>query len=361
MPCYTKQHKTDCGIALHARTMSVCLLNQDGEIMGHQNFKAHPEAFLKVMAPSRAEVVVAVECLFTWYWLADLCAQEGMPFVLGHALYMKAIHGGKAKNDKIDAQKIALLLRGGMLPQAYVYPAAMRATRDLLRRRRHFMRKRAELLTHVQNPNSQSNLPEIGKKMAYKGNRGGVAERFPELAVQKSSEVDLALLGHDDDLLRDLELSLLRTAKPHNAHPRYLLRTVPGLGEILSLVLWYDIHAIDRFPRGQEFVSYGRLVKCPRESAGKRYGTAGAKIGNASLKGAFSETAVLFLRANPAGQQSLARLEKKHGQGKALTVLAHKLARAVSDMLKREVAFDIQPFFQSSGRGAGEPGASLDA
>jgi transposase len=51
-------------------------------------------------------------------WLADLCAAEGIPFVLGHALYMKAIHGGKAKHDKIDAQKIAVLLRGGMLPQA---------------------------------------------------------------------------------------------------------------------------------------------------------------------------------------------------------------------------------------------------
>ena len=79
-------------------------------------------------------MVVAVACIFTWYWLADLCAQEGSPFVLGHALYMNAIQGGTAKNDTIDAQKIALLLRGGMLPQAYVYPAAMRATRDLLRR-----------------------------------------------------------------------------------------------------------------------------------------------------------------------------------------------------------------------------------
>ena len=77
-------------------------------------------------------------------WLADLCAQEGIPFVLGHALYMKAIHGGKAKHDKIDAQNIAVLLRGGMLPQAYVYPSERRATRALLRRRIHFRRKRAE-------------------------------------------------------------------------------------------------------------------------------------------------------------------------------------------------------------------------
>jgi hypothetical protein len=81
--------------------------------------------------------------MFTWYWLADVCAAEGIAVELGHALAMKAIHGGKAKNDKIDSHKIAVLLRGGMLPQAYVYPVGMRATRDLLRRRLHLVRKRA--------------------------------------------------------------------------------------------------------------------------------------------------------------------------------------------------------------------------
>ena len=66
---------------------------------------------------------------------------------------------------------------------------------------------------------------------------------------------------------------------------------------------------------------------------------------------------MLFLRTNPAGQKYLARLEKKHGKGKALTVLAHKLARAVYDMLKRSIAFDLHTCLQSSGRGGGEPAA----
>src|SRR5438128_7883190 len=209
MRFYTKQHQFYCGIDLHARTMYLCVLNQDGEMLMHRNMPAGPEPFLKAVAPYRTDLVIAVECIFTWYWLADLCAQEGLPFVLGHALYMKAIHGGKTKNDKIDSQKIAVLLRGGMLPQAYVYPAAMRATRDLLRRRTHLMRKRAELLAHIQNTNSQYNLPEIGKKIAYKANRDGVAERFAEAAVQKTIEVDLALITYYDELLKDLELSLL--------------------------------------------------------------------------------------------------------------------------------------------------------
>jgi transposase len=118
MRFYTNQHKFYCGIDLHARSMYVCIVRHDGDILLHRNMKAAPEPFLKAGAPYRDGLVVAVECLFTWYWLADLCTQEGIPFVLGQALSMKAIHGGKAKNDKIDSQKIAALLRGGRLPQA---------------------------------------------------------------------------------------------------------------------------------------------------------------------------------------------------------------------------------------------------
>jgi transposase len=346
MRFYTKQHPFYCGIDLHARSMYVCILDQAGETLLHRNMAATPEALLKAIAPYRDQIVLAAECMFTWYRLADLCAREGIPFVLGHALYMKAIHGGKAKNDKIDAQKIAVLLRGGMLPQAYVYPAQMRATRDLLRRRMHLAHKRAELLAHVQNTNSQYNLPAIGKKIAYKANRDGVAERFADPAVQKSIEVDLALISYDDELLGDVERTIVTTAKQHDANTLYLLQTVPGIGKILSLVLLDEIHDIHRFPRVQDFVSYCRLVKCAKESAGKRLGTSGSKIGNAHLTWAFSEAAVLFLRDHPAAQKYLARLEKKHDTGKALTVLAHKLARAVYHMHQRQVAFDREKFFQ---------------
>ena len=120
MRFYTQQHKAYCGIDLHARSLYVCILSQDGEILLHRNMKTSPEPLLKAIAPYREDVGVAVECIFTWYGLADLCAQEQMPFVLGHALYMTAIHGGKATHDTIDAPKIAVLLRGGMLPQASV-------------------------------------------------------------------------------------------------------------------------------------------------------------------------------------------------------------------------------------------------
>jgi hypothetical protein len=117
MRFYNRQHHHYCGIDLHVKTMYVCILDAAGQVLVHRNVKSTPDAFLEVVAPYRDDLVVAAESMFTWYWLADLCAADGIAFVLGHALAMKAIHGWKAKNDKIDSHKIVSLLRGSLLPQ----------------------------------------------------------------------------------------------------------------------------------------------------------------------------------------------------------------------------------------------------
>jgi len=344
MRFYNRPHQYYCGIDPHVKTMYVCILNGAGQVLVHRNVASTPAAFLEVVAPYRTDLVVAAECMFTWYWLADVCAAEGIMFVLGHALAMKAIHGGKAKNDKIDSHKIAVLLRGGMLPQAYVYPAAMRSTRDLIRRRLHLVRKRGQLLAHIQNTRAQYNLPAFGRKLAYKANREGVVEHFSDPSVQKSIEVDLALIDHDDALVTDLELTIVREAKRHDADTFHRLRSVPGIGKVLALTILYEIHDITRFDRVQEFASYARLIKCTKESGGKKLGTGGAKMGNVHLKWAFSEAAVTFLRHNRDGKRMLTRLEKKHGKGKALSILAHKIGRAVYYMLSRGTVFSMEKF-----------------
>ena len=175
----------------------------------------------------------------------------------------------------------------------------------------------------------------------------GVAEHLPDPAVRASMAMDLALIDHYDTLLTAVELSIVRTAKQHDANAFYRLRSVPGIGKILALVILYEVHDITRFPRVQDFASYCRLVKCAKESAGKRLGSSGKKIGNAHLKWAFSEAAALFLRQNLPGQRSFARLERKHGKGKALSILAHKLARTVYHLLTRQQVFDLERFMSA--------------
>ena len=306
-------------------------MNQDGEVLRHRDMPAAPGPFLQAIAPSREDVVVCVECLFPWAWLADRCAHEGIPFVLGHALYMKAIHGGTATNDRLAAHKIAVLLRGGMIPQADVYPAELRATRDLRRRRLHRRRHRAGLLAHSQKTHSQYNLPQIGKKLAYQANRGGVAERFADPAVQQSIEVDLTRLGSYDRLLTELEREIVNTAK--GPAPRRSIACARYQGSAQSWPWCCSTKSLisTAAPGGRSVSRTVVWSSAPKHLPARGTARQGPRAATRTASGRSQKPPSGCLRNHPAGPTYRARLAKKHGQGKALTVLAHQLARAVYD------------------------------
>jgi hypothetical protein len=169
----TKPPPFYCGIDVHARTLDVCLLTQDGELRRPRHLNTSPETRRRSMAPSRADLGVAVDGLVTGYGLAALWAQEGMPWVRGHALSMTASPGGNATHDTRAAPTSAGLLRGGLRPPASVDPAARRAPPDLRRRRRPRMRQRAERLTPIPHPHRPDHRPEMGQKLASKAHRAG--------------------------------------------------------------------------------------------------------------------------------------------------------------------------------------------
>jgi transposase len=258
---------------------------------------------------------------------------------------MKAIHGGKTKNDKIDSYKIAKLIQGGNFPMAYTYPAEWRATRDLLRRRMYLSRRCGELVAHIVNTNTQYNLPGFGKKLTRKYNHEGVVERFQDPQVRKSIELDLAIINSLNETLKKLEWHLEKTAQQHDYHTLFLLRSVPGVGKILGLVILYEVHDIRRFPRVQDFSSYARLIRPTKESDGKWAGHSNKKIGNHHLKYAIKEAAMLMLRDSQEAKYYVSKLERKYNKGKALGIFTHKLGRAIYFILKNKEAFDMKRFF----------------
>ena len=227
--------------------------------------------------------------------------------MLGHALYLKAIHGGKTKTDVIDAQKLARLLRGGTFTEAYVYPKAMRATCDVLRRRTYFVRKRAEL-AHLQMTFLQYNLTPPAQKLCYAANRAALdLDVFADPSTRTMLRADLTVVnapGGADQEPRS------RTGA-HSQGPRSA--DVPSFAHGsrhrsgAALILLYEVHDIRRFEDEGRFLSYARLVGGMRESAGKKLGTGGRKIGNAHLKWAFSEATCLLIRSLPKAKTWLAR------------------------------------------------------
>ncbi|KGJ89970.1 IS110 family transposase, partial [Thalassotalea sp. ND16A] len=162
--------------------------------------------------------------------------------------------------------------------------------------------------------------------------------------VQRNVDFDLALLDCYQKELKQLESFIESKARQHNPGYLAILRTVPGIGQILALTILYEIGDIERFESVQKFASYCRLIKCKAESAGKTYGTSGNKIGNGHLKWAFSESAVLYLRGNDKARRYLNKLQKRMSKAKALSALAHKLGRCVYYMLKNKTVFDDDKF-----------------
>jgi transposase len=241
-----------------------------------------------------------------------------------------------------------MLLKGGMFPVAYVYPREMRAVRDLMRRRMFFVHRRSELFAHVQMTFQQFNLPEPGRELAYQAKRAKLELPFKDQATISAVEADLFMIEHLSTCIRKLEYQIKRQslACSSNEMTLRLLQTIPGIGDVLSATILYEIHDVARFPTVQNFASYARLVKPDKVSAGKKTGEGGGKIGNAHLKWAFSEAAAIALRDERI-KKYMARLQKRHAKSKAMTIIAHKLGRAAYFMLQRNKPFDEERFFAS--------------
>jgi len=347
MKYYTSTTEYNCGIDLHARQMYVCLMDRQGKILVHTNIKNNDfNFFLSRIEPYRHSLTVCCECMFGWYWLADACQEANLPFVLAHALYLKAIHGGKNKNDRIDSEKLAHLLRSNLIPPAYVYPAGQRPLRALLRQRLCYVWRRTELLNRVQSHQLAHNRPSIRCTTRY--NRDPweqlILARESHPLRQLALQNDMALIRHYDERIQSLEAKLLSLAKEHSARDFTLLLSVPGIGENLGLTILHEVGDIQRFPTVKDFLSYCRLVKGTVASAGKIKGLRGAKLGNPYLRWAFGEAAVIAKRDHKVVGPLCQSLEARLGGNKfkANTVVAIKLARAVYYMLKNHTVFDSQ-------------------
>src|SRR5262245_16125506 len=250
MKYYTSTTQFNCGIDLHARQMYVCLMDRDGKKLLHTNIKNNDfDFFLKRIEPFRHDLTVVCECMFGWYWLADACQAAGLTFVLAHALYLNAIHGGKNKNDRIDSEKLAHLLRTNLIPPAYVYPAAQRPLRALLRQRLFFVWQRSDLLARIQSHQLAHNRSPIKQTRSNRDPWEAqllAQENDPlrQLALQN----ELAMIRHYDQHLAALEEQLHRLTKQTLPCEYALLQSVPGIGEHLGLTILYEIGEIERFP-----------------------------------------------------------------------------------------------------------------
>ena len=339
-----------CGADMHARSTYICILDPAGHILHRENLPNNFDKFKQTIKPFLPDVAVGVESTYNYYWLADGCKEAGIPFYLGHALYMKAISGHKKKNDRLDALTIANLLRTNYFPEAYPYPKEMRATRDLLRRRIRLVRLRAEALGHIQLVCHQYAIIEVDTLLVKnRQQRREILSRFDHVDISNNIETDIALAESLDPLIHQLEVQIRSQARQHNRRDFNSLMSIPGVGEILAFIILYETHDIGRFRSVQEYSSYCRVVKCQRSSGGKLKGDAHLKMGNPYLKWAYGQIILSAQRHSESIRKYYQRLASKYGKGRAKSIMGHKFAIAVYYMLKNGQGFDEKRFIQGAG------------
>lgn len=344
MDLYQINSKYYCGVDMHARSMYVTVLDNDGNIKFQRNMQNDFKTFKQSMQPFLPDLAVGSESTFMYYWLSDCCRDEGIPFYMGHAYYMKTIHGGKKKNDKLDSKKIADLMRCNHLPKAYAYPKEWRATRDLLRRRHHIMHIRSECYSHIQNTFTQQCKEITPNEVRDKSTRRNLEDLLGDPDLKTIIKTDLDVIEFIDPLLKKLELQIRIRAREHDRTLLNLMLTIPGVGEMHSLILLYEIYDINRFPSPQQFSSYCRLVKCERSSAGKKSGGGNQKIGNPYLKWSIGNIILSAVKVSPLINTHYQRLQSKFGKGRSKSIISHKFGIAIYYMLKNKEVFDAARF-----------------
>ena len=336
-----------CGIDLHARKMTNCVMDRTGKIFLRKEVSNSIEEFLEIIKTWQNDITIGVESTYNWYWLIDGLKTLKIPVYLGHALYIKRRCGLKHKTDPIDARHIADLLRTDKFPLAYAYPSEMRNVRDLLRRRHHLVRNRAGTYSHFNNTCNQHGYT---KALEGEAKRVSTRREFPLKVtqnedVQKILSTDIDCIESMDLVINSLEAYIGTKATLHNRTFFTTLLTIVGCGKITALTILYEMHTLDRFRSAQCFSSYCRVVRASNKSADKDYGrSSNDKIGNPYLKWALSEIVVHMIQQSALIRAWYDNHVLRYGKGGTQARLRHKLAVTIYQMLKHNQIFDEYKF-----------------
>ena len=333
------------GIDLHSTSSYLGILDREDRRIFKKKLPNEPEVILRALERYKENLKgVVVESTFNWYWLVDLLMGEGYGVHLANPSAVKKYEGLKHVDDKHDAFWLAHLLRLGILPEGYIYPKEERPIRDLLRKRGHLVRLRTSLILSLQGIISRNCALSLNVNKIKQLREDHVT---PLLAGQEDLELSGRVSKEAIDFLtrkiREIEGIVERKVKVRE--PFNYLKTVSGIGKILSITIMLETGSIDRFPSVGDYVSYCRKVPTGWTSNGKKKGNGNKKNGNKYLAWAFSEAAELARRYDPYARSYYNRKAAKTQFMVAHAALAHKLARAAYYVMKNCVAFDPQKLY----------------
>lgn len=332
------------GIDLHSNNNVVVVNDEVDRVVYRRRLPNELGKVLEALEPYREELAgVAVESTYNWYWLVDGLRAAGHKVHLANPAKMKRYDGLKHSDDDTDAWQLAHLLRLGILPTGYIYPPVERGLRDLGRRRLQLVRHRTMHVLAVENVQARETGTRMSGAKVKRLDAPGVEQLGLSKDVTIGMQANVAVIRTLNAEIAKLEKHLLERLQPRPEHA--LLRTAPGIGEVLGPIILLETGPIERFAAVGNYASYARAVDSARLSNGKKKGEGNVRNGNKYLAWAFIEAANMAKRWCPEARRFHDRKKLKTNAIVATKALAHKLARACYHMLKTGEPFDMKRCF----------------
>ncbi len=337
-----------CGIDLGSKQTQVAIIDDEQHVLSNARFKNDVTAICRQMDPYRGRIQVVAEATFNWYWLIDGLQAAGFPVILAHTAGLHAISAAKVKTDRRDAVTLARLLRAGMIPEAYIYPAEHRPTRDLLRHRWDLVSMRSTEYHRVRNVLSQYGVHDI-TLVDLKALDAEEVERLLQHPLAQAK----ALLELERIALFSQQIAAIEKELETQADPRAefaLLQQIPGIGFTLALTILYEIGDVARFADVRHFSSYCRVVPGCADSCDTQRRGRNNKSGNPYLKWALTQAAIKAVAHYPRFKKYFERQARRH-TGRATniicyTIVSHLLAKAVFHILKTKEPYAEDALFK---------------
>lgn len=331
-------------IDLHSTNSVLAVIDETDRPLRQRRLPNELPAILKELEPFRDELEgIVVESTYNWYWLVDGLIDHGYRLHLANTAAVPQYAGLKYGGDESDARHLAHLLRLGILPEGYIYPRKERAVRDLLRRRFQLVRLATSVMLSIQSTWARQTGHSLPGNQVRQLSEEQIEYRFPDVAVRFSILARWRIWSAIQEQLTQIERWIIRSNTC--GQEQRALRSVPGIGVVLSLTIALESGAIGRFATVGDYASYCRMVKSERISNGKIKGHGNRKCGNRYLAWAWIEAAHFALRFSPPIRRWYDRKCSKRHKVIAIKAVAHKLARAGYYLLRDGGSFEVQRAF----------------
>lgn len=334
------------GIDYHKKHSQVTVLNEAGEVIfsGRMPNRADVvEGLFRRLEPPTTAVLEATRNWINMYDLLEGLADE---VKLAHPLKVKAIAWAKIKTDEIDSRVLADFLRAGLVPEAHIPGQDVRQARSILRQRMFLVKMRTMVKNRIHTLADRH--PDISR---YPGMK---TDLFSKAGLRWLGEVEFP--GHERRLL-DSELQLLmelnRLIKGSDAWVREfsrdneevrLLKTIPGIGDFIALLLWSEIDGAGRFRSDKKLHSYAGLVPGTYASGDRvRHGHL-TRHGNKWIRWAMVEASIPAIRSDFGLRCLYERIKQKKDANTAKIVVARRLLT-----IAHRVLTEGRPYYQDDG------------